>query len=138
MFNFIPKNAKNILSCFILGTVVVISIMPFLAQAQGTGNPNPGTSNPAVNITIVNPFKTNSIQGLIETIVNDILMPIGGVVAVMMVMYAGFLFVTARGNPAQITKAKQALLWAVIGAAILLGAWVISQAIGATIDQLKA
>lgn len=79
------------------------------------------TSNPTFNIQIPNPFAADNIYELIEKIVNDILMPVGGVIAALMVMYAGFLFVTARGNEAQITKAKQALLWAVIGAAILLG-----------------
>ena len=54
-----------------------------------------------------------------------------------MIMYAGFLYVTARGNSSKIEKAHNALLWAVIGAAILLGAWVISQAISSTIDQLR-
>jgi hypothetical protein len=69
--------------------------------------------------------------------VNNILIPIGGVVAVLMIMYAGFLYVTAGGNEAKIKTAHQALTWAVIGAAILLGAWVISQAIQGTINQLK-
>lgn len=90
------------------------------------------------NIKIVNPFKKDTIEGLIKTIVDDILMPIGGVVAVMMIMYAGFLYVTARGNESKISEAHKALTWAVIGAAILLGAWVISTAIGTTIDQLRA
>ncbi|MBN2094022.1 MAG: hypothetical protein JW740_01475 [Candidatus Zambryskibacteria bacterium] len=126
----------------ILFSIVIISVFisPVLIQAQSTLNPNPGTSNPSSNngvITIKNPFKENSIEGLIKVIVNDILMPIGGVIAVVMIIFAGFLYVTARGNENQIKKAHQALTWAVIGAAILLGAWVISEAIQATINSLK-
>lgn len=90
-----------------------------------------------MKIIIENPFKEKTIEGLITTLINDILIPIGAVVAVVMVMYAGFLFVTARGNTAQIDKAKGALLWAVIGAAILLGAWVIAEAIKGTVDELR-
>lgn len=140
MFN---KSAKNILSYFISGMIIMFSVIPFLVQAQGTGNPNPGTGNPGgdpvkMTIKIENPFKSDTIEGLINTVLNDILIPIGGVVAVLMIMYAGFLFVTASGNEAQISKAKQALLYAVIGAAILLGAKVISDAILKTITQLKA
>jgi len=139
-------NKKNILSLFILMTVVMVFAMPLFTYAQGGKTlPNPpagGTTQPPpapikMNIQIDNPFKKSTIKDLIETIVNDILIPIGAVVAVLMIIYAGFLFVTARGNETQITKARQALLWAVIGAAILLGAWVISQAITTTIDQLK-
>jgi hypothetical protein len=144
-----PKNKKNILNHLLSALVIMIIIIPFLVQAAdpggGASTPTPGgggsTPTPGggtnMNIIIVNPFKQDTIEGLINVVLNDILIPIGGVVAVIMVMYAGFLFVTARGNEAQITKAKQALLYAVIGAAILLGAKVISDAISKTITQLK-
>jgi hypothetical protein len=132
------KNQKNILVYSISIVMVSVFVFPFLVQAQSGGNPPAGGGNPATGpIVIANPFKANTIQDLIKSIVDDILMPIGGVVAVVMIMYAGFLFVTAGGEPGQITKAKDALLWGVIGAAILLGAWVISTAISTTIDQLK-
>lgn len=141
------KNQKNILNGFISLLVFMVFVVPFFVNAQGGGGDTPtpggGGDTPGVpagtdiKIKIENPFKENSIKGLIETIVNEILMQIGGVVAVMMIMYAGFMYVTARGDPGQIKKAHDALLWAVIGAAILLGAWVISQTIGTTIDQLK-
>lgn len=89
-------------------------------------------------IEIKNPFKGgSSIPALIETIVRQILMPIGGVIAVLMIMYAGFLYVTAAGDPGQIKKAHDALLYAVIGAAILLGAFAISTAIQGTINELR-
>ena len=54
-----------------------------------------------------------------------------------MVMWAGFKYVTARGDTTQIKEARDALLYAVIGAAILLGARILSDAIGRTIEQLK-
>jgi hypothetical protein len=132
--------SKNILSYFISIIIITIFAAPLFASAviEGCNEGSGEGCNTGMPIKILNPFKADTIQELIKSIVNDILMPIGGVVAVMMIMYAGYLFVTARGNETQITKAKQALLWAVIGAAILLGAWVISTAISATINQLKA
>jgi hypothetical protein len=51
--------------------------------------------------------------------------------------YAGFLFVKARGNEKDLQTAKDALLYALIGGAILLGAYVIAQAIQGTIDALQ-
>jgi hypothetical protein len=137
------KNKKNIFNLLVLVILVTVFVTPFFVSAQGGGGEGAdagsgeGAGSVSMNIKIDNPFKQNTIKGLIEVIVNDILIPIGGVIAVLMIIYAGFLFVTARGSDAQITKAKQALLWAVIGAAILLGAWVISTAVGTTIDQLK-
>lgn len=118
--------------------ILITPLFIYAADEGGAGKTGEGgAGGTSVNIVIANPFKQDTIKGLIETIVNDILIPIGGVVAVLMIMWAGFLYVTARGDPGQIKKARDALLWAVIGAAILLGAWVISQAIGTTIDQLK-
>lgn len=141
---FKSARPKNILSYFVPFLMLIILIMPLLVSAQtdegGAGGDEGGAGKniPPIKIVIANPFKMNTIEGLIKTIVDDILMPVGGVVAVMMIMYAGFLYVTGRGDPGQIKKAHDALLWAVIGAAILLGAWAISQAIGTTIDQLRA
>ena len=43
-------------------------------------------------------------------------------VVVIMLLYTGFLFVVARGNSEKLTAAKQALMYALIGAAIVLGA----------------
>lgn len=129
MSNFIPnKSARNILSYCVSGMTVLFFVIPFLVLAQG------------VEIIIPNPLNDSidSIPDLIRVIIDNILLPIGGVIAVVMIMYAGFLYVTGRGNPAQIKKAHSALLWAVIGAAILLGAWVISEAIENTIGQLRA
>ena len=54
-----------------------------------------------------------------------------------MIIYTGFLFVTARGDVAKITTAKQAFLYVIIGAAIMLGAFVIKTAITGTVEQLK-
>ena len=77
-----------------------------------------------------------TIPGLLKVIISDIIIPIGGVVAALMIMYAGFLYVTAGGNETQIKKAHDALLWGAIGAAVLLGAYVIATAIQGTINQL--
>lgn len=43
-------------------------------------------------------------------------------VATLFLIFAGFLFVTAGGNPEQTTKARQMLINALIGVAIALGA----------------
>lgn len=136
------KISNKILQFLIPVTLLTILVLPVLTFGQGGDTqPTPGGDTQpkpqSVNIKIDNPFKSNSVKGLIEVIVNDILIPIGSVVAVLMVMYAGFLFVTARGDTGQIKKAKDALLWAIIGAAILLGAWVITEAIQGTINELR-
>lgn len=143
-------NMKNISKHIISGVIMMVLIMPLFVFAGVTTGPNlpadTTTNNPdattktapiKIDIKINNPFKQNTIEGLINTIIKDILIPIGAVVAVLMIMYAGYLYVTARGDSKQIGDAHEALKWAVIGAAILLGARIISEAIGRTIEQLR-
>lgn len=40
---------------------------------------------------------------------------------VFFIIYAGFLYVTARGNAEQITQANRALTYAIIGGVIIIG-----------------
>ena len=144
----INKNLKKISGFLVCFLVVFYFVAPINIRAQsGSGQPNPsGSGQPSagqqtsisIKTKIINPFKQETIPELIETIVKEILVPVGTAVAVVMIIYAGFLYVTAGGNETQIKKAHDALLWAVIGAAILLGAYIISQAIQGTISQLQS
>ena len=144
----INKNLKKISGFITYFLIILYFIIPINIQAQsGSGQPNPsGSGQPSagqqtsisIKTKIINPFKQETIPELIETIVKEILVPVGTAVAVVMIIYAGFLYVTAGGNETQIKKAHDALLWAVIGAAILLGAYIISQAIQGTISQLQS
>lgn len=47
------------------------------------------------------------------------------------------MFITAQGKPEQIETAKSRLVWTIVGAILLLGAWTISQAIKGTIINIK-
>jgi len=85
---------------------------------------------------ICNPIpKVTSVPGLIKTILEGLL-KIGIPVVALAIVYCGFLFVFARGNPEKLKKAKDALLYTLIGAAILLGSWAIAQMISATVLAL--
>ena len=99
----------------------------------------PSIGNPGCDSTICieNPFSGgDSLAELLETIINDILLPFGGVAAVLAFIYSGFLYVTAQGNEAKIATAHKALLYTVIGTALLLGAWMLAQVVCNTIGQL--
>lgn len=66
----------------------------------------------------------------------DIVFLFGMPIIVLFIIYAGFLFVTAGDNEAQITKSRTTLLWTLVGAAVLLGAKVIALAIETTVLSL--
>lgn len=52
---------------------------------------------------------------------------VAGMVAVLVIVVAGFMFITSRGDMNAIAKAKNALLYAVIGLVVVLLAFVITQ-----------
>lgn len=61
----------------------------------------------------------NSISDLLLKIV-DFLMNLVIPFAVLMLVWAGFQFATAQGNPDKIEKAKKNLVWTVVGIAVIL------------------
>lgn len=102
-------------------------------------NAGADTVSTNINIGIKNPLSSeiDSIPAFIEAIINIVLV-VGVPIVVLAVIYVGFLFVKAQGKPEEITKAKKALLYTLIGAALLLGAFVIANAIGKTVDEIKS
>ncbi len=49
-----------------------------------------------------------------------------GIIATVLILYAGFMWMTAGGNDEQVGKARKILIQAVIGLAIILSAWAIT------------
>ena len=52
-----------------------------------------------------------------------------GIVIVIMVLYGGFEWLTAMGREEKVTKGKDTLIWAAIGAVVISIAWTITTAI---------
>jgi hypothetical protein len=126
--NFIKKNWSRLV------LIVYVFIFPVVSFAADNNTP----SDPSTQGMIVNPIpNVTSIPGLIQTILTGVL-TIGIPIVALAVIYSGFLFVFARGNPEKLTKAKDALLWTIVGAAVLLGSWAIAQMISATVTGLSS
>lgn len=49
-------------------------------------------------------------------------------VAVVFIIWSGFLFVTAGGSEEKLNKAKSTLTWTIIGLAVAVGAWTLAVA----------
>lgn len=58
-----------------------------------------------------------------------------GVITLVIILYAGFLWLTAGGNEEKIKEAKGLLKGAVLGAAIILFSYTIAQLIFSTIES---
>jgi len=118
-----------------------------IVHAQGTpisgGNGTPISSGSSGKVSISghidNPFggTGNSLKDLFLAILNNIVLPIGGVIAVLAFIYSGFLYVMAQGDTKKIQTAHDALLYTAVGTAVLLGASVIATVVENTIKQLQ-
>jgi hypothetical protein len=100
--------------------------------------PTPAATTPGAGATggaLVNPLAATSITDLIAKILLYV-QGIGLTFLTLMLIYVGFLFVNARGNPEKVGAAKTALLWTVVGGLLLLGASAMAQAIAATAGAL--
>lgn len=91
-----------------------------------------GTGN---SVTLQNPIKATSIVALFQIIL-DIVLVFAVPLVVFFIIYAGFLYVTARGNAGTIESAHKALLYALIGGLLILGARVLIDVIQGTVDSI--
>lgn len=102
------------------------------SPAGNVQSPSGNVQNPG---SLVNPLESTSIIDFLLKIV-DIILEFALPLIVLYIMYAGFRLVTARGDTGQISEAKTALTWAVIGGVIVLGARLIIDVIKGTVDAL--
>ncbi len=100
----------------------IVSLFPLSCSAQADGG-------------IINWLSVDTIPEFLTALFKTIA-EIGAVVLAFYIVYTGYLFVTAQGNEQGLQKAKESLKWVLIGGAIILGAWVLSEAILQTIQDI--
>ena len=54
----------------------------------------------------------------------------------LFLVISGFLFVTAQGNQEKLATAKKNFFYVIIGALLILGAWIIATLIAGTVNQI--
>lgn len=86
--------------------------------------------------TIDNPLESETLKEFLLKVI-DIFQTILTPVLVLALIYAGFKFVTARGNERDLAEAKKILLYTIIGIGIVVAAEVIAQIIGGTIQDIR-
>jgi len=104
-------------------------VLPALAQSY-----DPTASDYGLrDIEGVKIGKSDDIKATIASIIN-IALGFLGVVAVVFILYGGFLWMTAAGNEEQVGKARKLITQAVVGLAIIFAAYIIANFV---IGQLK-
>lgn len=99
----------TILSCVFLPSALLAQDYGLRSTAQNAGLTQYGDSVPT----------------LVGTVIGSALSIIG-VIFFILAVYAGFLWMTARGDSDQVSKAKDTLTAAIIGLIIVLGAYAIT------------
>lgn len=92
-----------------------------------------------ISTGIENPLGSNlkDIPTFIKKVI-EIVLSVGIPLLALAIIYSGFLFIEAQGNKDKLEKAKKAILYTLIGGVLLLGAFVISEAIINTVEDIKS
>jgi len=88
------------------------------------------------SIGIVNPLSVGSLDAFVRELVT-VARNIGMLIAVLGIVYAGMLKITAQGDEEKLRKANKAFLWSIIGTSVILGAWLIAVSIQGTVQELE-
>jgi hypothetical protein len=136
---------KIVVSGLVLGMLL---LSPVIVSAQGGGIPQGGNPQPggigggnqqqggiSQSAQLVNPISYQTIPQLVTAIL-QIVVKISAPLLVFFLVYVGFLFVMARGNPVQLQTTKRALVYALVGGLMLLGAFTISEVICRTVGNI--
>lgn len=106
------------------------------AQTSPTQGPTTGETGGASGGGLTNPLKDiNNLWDLVVKIL-ELVVRLGWIFVTFMLIYVGFLFVSAQGNDEKLKSARSALVWTVIGGLILLGAQSIAYFLQATATSL--
>jgi hypothetical protein len=125
----------SVISKYSFVFIFIFALMMPLVFVRGADPVSPTTG---VSVSgIKNPLSSDmdTIPKFIEAIIHIVLI-VGIPILVLAVIYAGFLYVKAQGNPSELEVAHRTLLYTVIGGALLLGAFVIANAIGQTVQEI--
>ncbi len=114
------------------------SYVPAVFAGVTTVNPGGGvTTDNTSGGGLTNPLNSiDSLPKFMEAILGAVV-TLGTIVLTFAIIYVGFLFVKAQGNAEQLSSARSALLWTVIGGLILLGAQTVGMVLQSTVDSLK-
>ena len=105
-----------------------VSAVPFVRGADIYEDQLNAAKNASKLVNAQPGRETVGVQSYVGKVIN-IFLSLLGTIAIVLIVYAGFLWMTAGGNEESLTKAKDLLLNAVIGLAIILTAYSITRSV---------
>ena len=98
-----------------------LSLAPLFALAEDSGLTGGGSDTGRTGddvVTITNPLPYDNIPAVLDRII-DFLAILAAPIAVLMLVYAAYLFVLAGTSPDNVKKAKSIILYVVVGLVVL-------------------
>jgi hypothetical protein len=89
----------------------------------------------AADTPLSNPLRFSTIAEFIAGALK-VLVIVALPIIVLFLVIAGFKFIAAQGNESKLSEAKKNFVYVIIGAGLILGAWVIATLIAGTVSQL--
>ena len=116
---------NKIKKVLLFSLIFLFLVVPISISAQG--NLGDAFGDPLEQVGEESGYDTSqdSINPIISTVIQAILSLLG-VIFLVLIIYGGFLWMTARGNEEQVGKAKKILSAAIIGLIIVVAAYAIS------------
>ena len=97
----------------------ILSALPALAQAPTIGQLG-------IEYGTATGLGTQDVRSTIAQIIN-VLLGLLGIIAVVIIVAGGFIWMTSGGNEEKVEKAKSMIFMGIIGLAIILSAFAIAQ-----------
>lgn len=125
IYNFFKASNRTRYIVLLFLFIIIIIASPLLASAEDPALKTlkeVGSNNgPYQGIT----SGTNDLAGIVGVVVKAFL-GLLGVIFLVLIIYAGYNWMIARGEEEKVTKAKDTLQRAIIGLIIVIGAYAIS------------
>ena len=114
---------KRIFTGFIILSFI---IFPNFVLAQGLKDAFGGTDSPLNTVRDKAGFSESDTLGTISGRAINVALSMVGLIFLILMVYSGFLWMTARGEEAQIEKAQKIIKGTVIGLVLVLSAYAIT------------
>ena len=121
----------------IIGLIIIFIVNIFLVnQVWAFDSPSSRLDNLASKQDIR--IKTN--KSLPETVGRAVKYVVGfvGIIFLILILYAGFLWMTAGGSQEEVTKARAILKWSLIGVIVVLGAYAVTNYIVENMQRITS
>ena len=111
--------------------ILTMVLLPAAVHGQGT------IDNAGSNLDILGGFLGGGVQGDLPTVVGIAIrtgLSLVGMIFFILMFYAGYLWMTARGESDQVDKAKKIIIASSIGLVIVVSAYAISVLVTGAFD----